>query len=741
MKSLKTFLLLLIILLSVSRFYSQKRDSLWSVYKNASQTDTNRLKAIDEIATYYRSNNPDSAIIVAQQQLKLAQSSKQKKYEAKAYNTIGLSYANKGDYTIALQNYSLALKIRKEIGDKKGIAGSYNNMGIAYEMLGNNREAINMHMASLKIKEGLGDKKGIANSYDNIGTVYYKQGNNTQALKMQLEALKIREEINDEYAIAISYNNLGLLNLQLENYGAAIKNFNSAIQINKKMKDDFALSMNYNNLGNVYDKQMDLSEALKMHSSALKLRESMGDRSGVASSLHNIGIVYDKQQSYADAFKVLSQALAIREEIEDKPGVAISYAALSTVYKHLKQFKQAEEYALKALKLSKEVGSVEYEENANYALSEVYSLTGKDKEALKYFKAYIVNHDTLINEENTKKNVQAQMEYEFNKKEVATKAEQEKKDALVVEEKRKQRIITTSVTIGLILVLLLAGVILRSLRQNQKKNKIITEQKELVERQKHIVEEKHKEITDSINYAERIQRSFLATKELLDENLKNYFILFKPKDVVSGDFYWAEMLSNGNFILATADSTGHGVPGAIMSLLNITSLEKAIEHYTDPAEILGHTRQTIIKRLKRDGSAEGGKDGMDCSLMTFDFQNKKLQIAVAHNPVWIVRENDFIEIKADKMPVGKHDRDKEPFTSHTIDLISGDVIYTLTDGFPDQFGGPKGKKFMSKNLKELLAKNSVLPMHEQKELLEKIFRDWVANIEQVDDVTLIGIRV
>ncbi|HEX7414281.1 MAG TPA: PP2C family protein-serine/threonine phosphatase, partial [Bacteroidia bacterium] len=218
-------------------------------------------------------------------------------------------------------------------------------------------------------------------------------------------------------------------------------------------------------------------------------------------------------------------------------------------------------------------------------------------------------------------------------------------------------------------------------------------------------------------------------------------VLFKPKDIVSGDFYWASKLNNGNFALATADSTGHGVPGAIMSLLNVTSLEKAIENYTQPADILNATRKIIIERLKKDGSAEGGKDGMDASLTVYDFTNNKLFVAAANNPVWIVRGTETIEIKPDKMPVGKHDKQATSFSQQEIALQSGDVVYTLTDGFPDQFGGEKGKKFMSKNLRELLFANAHLPMQEQKELLDKIFTDWVGNLEQVDDVTLIGVRI
>ena len=268
---------------------------------------------------------------------------------------------------------------------------------------------------------------------------------------------------------------------------------------------------------------------------------------------------------------------------------------------------------------------------------------------------------------------------------------------------------------------------------------------EVVE-QKHLIEEKHKEITDSINYAERIQRSFLASTELLNENLKDYFVFFQPKDVVSGDFYWATKLisSSGveNFALVTADSTGHGVPGAIMSILNISSLENTVkEGVCEPAEILNQTRIKIIERLKKDGSAEGGKDGMDASLLCFDFINNKLSYAAANNPVWIVRENEMLEFAPDKMPVGKHDKDSVSFTQHSIDLQKNDVVYALTDGMPDQFGGPKGKKFMYKKLKELLVSCSGLPMNEQKELLKSTFNDWKGNLEQVDDVCLIGIRI
>lgn len=269
----------------------------------------------------------------------------------------------------------------------------------------------------------------------------------------------------------------------------------------------------------------------------------------------------------------------------------------------------------------------------------------------------------------------------------------------------------------------------------------IRQQKDLVEEQKYLIEEKHKEITDSINYAERIQKSFLATKSHLDSYLSEYFILFQPKDVVSGDFYWSSTLNDGKFILATADSTGHGVPGAIMSLLNITSLEKAIETHKEPSDILNATRKIIIERLKNDGSSEGGKDGMDCSIIIFNKEKTKLTYAAANNPVWIIRDKTIIELPADKMPLGKHDKQDVSFSQNEISLQKGDIVYTLTDGLPDQFGGPRGKKFMYKQLKELLINISNESMEKQKEMIELSLNNWKGLLEQVDDITLVGIRI
>ena len=279
----------------------------------------------------------------------------------------------------------------------------------------------------------------------------------------------------------------------------------------------------------------------------------------------------------------------------------------------------------------------------------------------------------------------------------------------------------------------------REIREQRNEAQI---QRDEVSRQKEIVEIAHKEITDSINYAERIQRSFLATKEVLDSNLNDYFVFFQPKDVVSGDFYWAGKLSNGHFAIVNADSTGHGVPGAIMSILNVSSIEKAIEKgLTQPAEIFNDTRKTIIERLKKDGSPEGGKDGMDASLISLNEDKTKLQYVAAQNPIWVIRNGEVEEIKPEKMPVGKHENDTIPFMGGEFPLQKGDLIYTLTDGFQDQFGGPKGKKFMVKKMREYILSISHLSMKEQHKLLQEVFANWKGEMEQVDDVCVIGLKI
>ena len=285
-----------------------------------------------------------------------------------------------------------------------------------------------------------------------------------------------------------------------------------------------------------------------------------------------------------------------------------------------------------------------------------------------------------------------------------------------------------------------------------RERKLQTEKKDLKQKieiatseirlQKEVIEDKNKEVLDSIHYARRIQQALLASDNLLGANLPEYFVLHKPKDIVSGDFYWATRTAV-DFYLCIADCTGHGVPGAFMSLLNISFLNEAINEKSmlKPEKVLDHVRNRVIRSLSLDGSDEGGKDGMDCILCKFNFSEMKLEFSAANNPLWLIRNGQLKEFVPDKMPVGKSPKDNIPFTLQEISLEKGDVIYALTDGYADQFGGKKGKKFKYSRLKEIILSCHSLPMKKQLEVLEQHIDEWKGVLEQVDDILIIGIRV
>ena len=282
----------------------------------------------------------------------------------------------------------------------------------------------------------------------------------------------------------------------------------------------------------------------------------------------------------------------------------------------------------------------------------------------------------------------------------------------------------------LILLLLLTFFIYKSYRDKKKNNEIITKQKE-------VVEEAHKEIQDSIAYAKRIQSAILPPAKLVKEYLKESFILYKPKHVVAGDFYWMTR-KDGKILYAAADCTGHGVPGAMVSVVCNNALNRSVREYglTDPGQLLDKTRDIVIEEFSK--SEEDVKDGMDIAICSIE--GLKLKYAGAHNPLWIIRNGEIIETKANKQPIGQFDNPK-PYTTHSFDLEKGDSIYVFSDGYVDQFGGERGKKFMAKAFRKLLLSIQDKAMEEQKTIIDDVFEAWRGKLEQIDDVCVIGVKV
>ena len=323
-----------------------------------------------------------------------------------------------------------------------------------------------------------------------------------------------------------------------------------------------------------------------------------------------------------------------------------------------------------------------------------------------------------------KQNQKTQVALKLQKVESIAKIEKQKVE-LLSEKKIKLFFI-----VGAIILLIVVIIIWNNLRKNARASKLILFQKEKIE-------EAHKEITDSIAYAKRIQSAILPPPKLVKQYLKESFILYKPKDVVAGDFYWMENVKD-KVIFAAADCTGHGVPGAMVSVVCNNGLNRSVREHglTIPGEILDKTREIIVKEFQK--SEEDIKDGMDIALCSIE--GMKLQYAGAYNPLWIIRNGEIIETKANKQPIGQFENPK-PYTTHSFDLEQGDAIYIFSDGYVDQFGGERGKKFKSKAFRELLLSIQDKPMEEQKTSIDDTFETWKSDLEQVDDVCVIGVRV
>lgn len=684
-------------------------DSLSTIWNDNAQSDTSRLSAVNQLFILFQRSNPDSAMALANRELIFAQKTKQKLWEAKAFNSIAGLYYYKGNNAIAIEYYQKALSIYIELKDMVKSAQTLHQMGVVEYYDGTYDKAMSYDLKSLKYFEGLNDENGIADIHHDIGKVFYRQKIYDQALRNYQESLDM-------------YNKLG------NKHGAA---------------------SSLNNMAGVYGDKEEYEKMLFYLQQSLKLVEELGEKNGIATRVHNIGFVYQKLKKYDLAMNYFEKGLKIREEIMDKKGISYSLNSIGQVYSEKGNQEKAIEYLNKSLAIAKETGVKEAVKSSYEELSKVNYRMNKYKEAYDYHLLLMQIKDSIFTEESSHQIASMQTKFESEKKEKELQLQKSKLNEQNAELK-KQRTEKIALFIGLSLLILLAVVLVRS-NKNMKRahtiisrqKKIVEEQKEAVENQKEIVEEKNKNITDSINYAKRIQNALLQSEKEIKVFLPDYFILFKPKDIVSGDFYWFYE-KEGLLYFSVVDCTGHGVPGAFMSMLGLNFLNDILqtEQVTSPAYILNRLSEKVIERLKQKDIESQTRDGMDMALCSLLLSKNKLQFSGANNPLIIIRNKQIIQMDADRTPIGHQGIEEvKEFTTKEMDVESGDCIYLFSDGYSDQFGGEKGKKFKVKKLIEILNDNSEKPMHIQKQILEKTFSDWKGNMEQVDDVCIVGVKL
>ncbi len=421
----------------------------------------------------------------------------------------------------------------------------------------------------------------------------------------------------------------------------------------------------------------------------------------------------------------------------------IAYAACDLAYMYAMEKKTdlLDQYAAEAKIAAERTGSFPAHRYVGGWLSEAYEITGNTKVALEFYKMYANAKDSINDRERIEKSSRAEAQSGFETKVEQLKKEEEKRKAIAEEKEQNQQVIRNILIAGFLIAMILLLIAYRSYVQKKKANVIISKQKQEVETQKVKIEEKNKEITDSINYAKFIQRSILPDPQEIMKAFPESFGLYKPKDVVSGDFYW--FAKHGNIsMIAAADCTGHGVPGALMSMLGNDKLHNAVNsNITDPGAMLSFVNEGVKTTLKQNEEHKSSQDGMDIALCCFDLSKNILRYAGANRPLWLIRSGKLTEFKPTKSAIGGSTDTHQRFEAHEIALEKGDAIYISTDGFADQFGGDKGKKMMTKNLKDLLLAIQHVPIKDQENILDEKLKQWQGGFEQVDDILLIGIRI
>lgn len=732
----KQFAIIFLSLVSFTFLGAQsKLDSLQTALTKIKTDDTSKVNVLNGIAKELRGNQPDKALIYVNQAQALAEQLAFTRGMAAAYNTLAIIYRNKGDFNKAINFNTKAIKAYEELGNKSGlgssyntlglifknqgfylkaidsyikssvcyqeageygnIPGLYNNIGVAYKYLGKYSEALDYYFKALAIEDSLGNQKGAADCYSNIGNIYAVKGDHRTALDNHRKAFDLYNEYDQKKGMAVALNNMSVANKELGNLAEAIELISHAIIIHEKLNSKKDLALDYTNIGQLYcDKEVkDFKKGLDYLNKALEMQEKLNDQIGIMQTLIGIAQGYNAAGRSSEALVFLQRAEKIADETE-------GLSALQDIY---------------------------------MAYADVYEKLGAYKNSLFYYKKGAELEDSLFNKESSDKLSQLQTQYDLETQKKEAELEKKKNEVLEIENKRNKQLLFFAIA-GAVLLMIFIAFMIRAYAQKQK-------QKTEIEAQKEIIEIKNKDITDSIQYAKRIQEAILTPEHVMQKLFGDHFIFYKPRDIISGDFYWAGKTRSGKTVWAAVDCTGHGVPGALMSMVGSSLLNDIVHHEEHADDILNKLREGIIEALQKRTKDEKVYDGMDIALCVMNSQRDTLEFAGAQNPLYIIRDGALKEMKADKQPIGHSQVAVKPFTRHTLQVQKGDCIYLFTDGYADQFGGEKGKKYTYKRLQDILITHSSKPMTEQKEILYQTFSDWKKGLEQVDDVCLLGVRI
>lgn len=703
----KFFLFSLLFLVGQVMSAATEVDSLVALLK--SNPDSTKVRILNALSEKYAERSVEKSIYYADQALLLAKKCNAEADVANAYYNLGKGYYSKVNYSKSLQCYTACQAIFTRLNDQRKIGEVAQSMASVYIDLGNFESALKNNLKSLRIWEELNDSANISSSLLNVGLVYYNLKKMNEAKSYYVRSLRIRDLIHDQAGIAACYNNLA----------------------------------------NVYSDQGDDASALDYLQKSLEIKEKLGNNKGVAATLNNMGSIYTSRHDFAKAKELYMRSYELKKETGDQLGMALTLGNIGGNYYFMNDKGMAINYFLMAVDVAKKIGAGDVLMNNYVNIAQTQYETGNFRKSSEYYQLAGELKDSLYSVEGLKSMNEMQARFNFEKQERELKISKQKNDIQFLE-LSQQRMLKNGFIIGFIFLLLIAMIIYNRYQVKQKANAKLEEQKrEIVRQHQELnvaygqIETKNKDITDSIRYAKRLQNAILPMNLFRKTFRENAFIFYKPKDIVSGDFYWMEQVDN-TILLAAVDCTGHGVPGAFMSIVGYNILKQAVTEHrlTKPSEILNVLSKGVTETLKQYEEEASVKDGMDICLCSVDLATLQLNYAGAYNPLWIFRKQEFFELKADKLPIGAFVGETIPqFSNQTFQLEKGDMIYLFTDGFADQFGGINGKKFKYKQLQETLMRISAEVPSTQERLLEDVFSKWIGNLEQIDDVLVVGIRI
>jgi len=535
-------------------------------------------------------------------------------------------------------------------------------------------------------------EKGYVISLYSIGNVFDSIGEYYKGIDYCLKAVKYSFENNYDEGLADSFSIIGIIYSRIGDYKSSLESYEKSLKIREQLTDKKAIASILNRLAFTYTLSKDYEKALEYYGKSTEIREEINDFGGLSWSFIGFANLYEQKKNLEPALEYYFKSLELNKIVKDKRCELHCNKGIGRIYNVMQNYEKTKEYLDKAFEIAKSLNAKPLLYELHKAFSEYYENIGNFEKSLYHYKNFQIIKESVLNTELQNKLKHQQISFEI---------EASKKEAEIY----------------------------------QLKNVVLKEAFDKIER-------KNKEITSSIEYAKRIQLALLPPGDYLNNIIPERFILFMPKDIVSGDFYWINAKDN-QIIIVAADCTGHGVPGAFMSMLGISLLNEIVnkQKVLIASDILNELRLDVIKSLRQKGKFGEPQDGLDISLCILDLTTNIMQFAAANNPLYLFRNNNLLIYKADKMPIGIHILKDIPFANNFIQLEKEDIFYLFSDGYMDQFGGEKERKFMRKNFKELLINIKDEELNVQKKILEETFYSWKGKLDQIDDVLIIGVRI